>query len=58
MKLVQKILNSLGEIKGIRVTEQGSKTMMSDFSRDLGFNDAATPLYPNFPGVPPPWGCK
>ena len=49
MKLVQKILNSLGEIKGIRVTEQGSKTMMSDFSRDLGFNDAATPLYPNFP---------
>ena len=30
--------------------------MMSDFCQDLGFNDAATPLYPNFPGVPPPWG--
>ena len=38
MKLVQKILNSLGEIKWIRVTEQGSKTMMSDFCRDLGLN--------------------
>ena len=54
MKLVQKNSYSLGEIKYIRVTKQGSEIIMSDFYKDLGFNELATPLYPNFPGVPPP----